>query len=600
MDLSGVATYEGPVMQPKQRKQGGMPLCRVFSLALAFCAYIAPTGALANGSYSHIHISQLAVEKLPPGPLRSLMEETDNIPGWQAGSMFPDGGYAVGDDYGEHAHWSPFLNSYVTYLRDKYLGDYSSAAARKEVAFIMGVASHGIADQTYDTTLLARAIEIDGDPSVVDQEADYFIVIDQNVLLYTQAWAPYSDLETVFSTGIGYSVSEAVMTAGTTAMEAAIQLQRVTAPPQYLPAWQHYPWLGTHVYNDDAPGSLPHLAGLIQSHWQVLWQRLNFAEDFDQDAVVAFVPGQWQAAFPVDTSGGVANFRIGVLFGYGVSRAQASPFIDLLDEASASVPFTLQTPYNGDIRNYMWLVPNSPLAYDHEYRVVIGAGIQNGNGDTTTVDHVLTFRTRCAVPAVGCAEIPDPLVTGPTPFTSECGVADGRDRTCKQILASRKGSLKIRDGADDAKDSIKFRWKGGEATDPEDFGNPFVTTSQSLCIWAGPEESTMEKAYEVTIPPGGQCDGKACWKSMNAGYRFKDNDATNRGIRKLSIKGGDEGKARLMVQGRGPGLAVGQLPLMPSGGKARVQIRNEEACWEANFSLSIKKNDASKFVAGSD
>lgn len=577
-----------------------MPLRRVFSLALAVCVYIAPTSVLANGSYSHIHISQLAIDKLPPGPLRTLLEEPDNIPGWQAGSMFPDGGYAVGDDYGEHAHWSPFLNAYVTYLRDTYLGDYSSAAARKEVAFLMGVASHGIADQTYDTTLLARAIEIDGDPANVDQEADYFIVIDQNVQLFTQAWAPYQDLETVFSTGIGYSVSEAVMTAGTTAMEAAIALQRSTALQQYIPAWQHYPWLGSHVYNEDAPGSLPHLAELVQRHWQVLWQRLLFAEDFDQDAVVGFVPGQWQDAFPVDTSEGAAYFRIGVLFGYGVSRAQVTPLIDLLDESSTSVPFTLRTPYNGDIRNYMWLEPSAPLLYDHEYRVVVGAGVENNNGDTTTVDHVLTFRTRCATPGPGCAEIPEPLVTGPTPFTSQCGVADGRDRKCKQILDPRKGSLLIRDSAVDTNDSIKFKWAGGEATDPMDFGNPFVTTSQSLCIWAGAEESTLEKVYEVTIPPGGACAGKPCWKSMNAGYRFKDNDTTNRGIRKLSIRGGEEKKARLSVQGRGPALDVGQLPLTPSDGKARVQIRNDETCWEANFSLSIRKNDASKFVARSD
>jgi hypothetical protein len=586
-------------MPPGDTKEGGSPMRCVFPLALALCVYLAPTRVQANGSYSHIHISQLAVEKLPSGALRTLLEEAGSIPGLEAGSMFPDGGYAVGDDYGEHAHWSPFLNAYVTYLRDKHLGDYSSPAARKEVAFLMGVASHGIADQTYDTTLLARAFEVDGDPANVDQEADYFMVIDQNVLLFTQAWAPYTDLETVFLTGIGYPATEAVMTAGTTAMAAAIELQRVTALQQYITAWQHYPWLGTHVYNEDAPGSLQHLAELIQRHWQVLWQRLHFAEDFDQDAVIAFVPGQWQGTFPVDASGGAASFRIGILFGYGVSRAQVSPLIDLVDESNNSVPFTLRTPYNGDIRNYMWLEPSVTLSYDHEYRVIVGAGVENGNGDTTMVDHVLTFRTRCATPGGGCAEIPAPLVTGPTPFTSECGVADGRDRVCKQILETRKGSLKIRNSTNDTQDSVKFKWGNGESTDPIEFGNPFTTTSQSVCIWTGAEESRMEKAYEVTIPPGGQCAGKACWKSMNDGYRFRDKDATNGGIRKLLIKGGDAGRARIVVQGKGPGLTVGSLPLAPADGVARVQIRNEETCWEANFS-SISQNDSSKFTARSD
>lgn len=581
------------------RARGPLGMRRT-ALIFAFIACLAPAWVYANGSYSHIHISQLAVDRLPAGDLRTLLEDPASVPTLEAGSMFPDGGYAVGDDYGENAHWSPFLNAYIAFLRDKYAGDYSSTAAKQEVAFLMGIASHGIADQTYDTTLLARAFEVDGDPGSVDQEADYFIVIDQNVLLDTQAWAPYSDLVTVFDDGIGYSVSEATLTDGTEAMEAAIALQRATALQQYHTAWQHYPWLGSHVYDERAPGSLQHLAELVQLHWQVVWSRLQSDEDFDQDAVIAFVPEQWQDAFPIDTSGGAANFRIGVMFGYGVSRAQAAPFIELLDESNNTVSFALRTPYNGDVRNYMWLEPSSPLMYDHEYRVVVRAGIENGDGVATTVDRVLTFRTRCASPGPGCAEIPPPLVTGETPFTSECGVADGRDRACKQILTARKGRLKIVNDGDDTKDAITFRWTGGEATEPIEFGNPFTTTSQSVCIWGGDAEATMEKLYEAAIPPGGQCAGKPCWKSMNAGYRFKDKDTSNRGIRNLAIKGGAEGEARLVAAGKGSDLDLPAMPLVPGDGVARVQIRNDDTCWEANFSTSIKKNDASKFVATTD
>ena len=590
------------VNAPRSRQSKDMPH-KIRRLLIPLCAYVLlalPLSVQANGSYSHIHISKLAVEKLPTGTLRTLLEDPANIAAYEAGSMFPDSGYAIGDNYGENAHWSPFLNAYVTYLRDKYAGDYSSMSAQTEVAFLMGIASHGIADQTYDTSILARAFEVDGNPGLADQEADYFIVVDQNVLLFTEAWAPYSDLVTVFSTGIGYSVTEAIITSGMDAMAAVIEIQRVTALQQYITAWQHYPWLGTHVYNEEAPGSLPHLAELVQRHWQVLWRRLQFNEDFDQDAVISFVPEQWQAAFPVDDSVGTANFRIGVLFGYGISRAQASPFIDLLDEADNSVPFTLQTPYNGDIRNYMFLVPSSALMYDHEYRVIVGAGVENLNGGATTVDSVLAFRTQCAAPGAGCAEIPAPLLTGPTPFSSECGVADGRDRICKQILEAGKGSLKIKNSADDSKDAIVFKWTRGEATSPAEFGNPFTTTPQSICIWAGPEESTMTSAIEATLPPGGECVGKPCWKSMNFGYRYKDKAATHQGITGLSLKGGVADKARLSVKAKGAGIGGGPLPLLPASGKARVQIRNEEACWEANFSSTIKKNDSSSFLGKSD
>ena len=53
------------LMPPNGTKEGGSTMRYVFPLALALCVYLAPTRVQANGSYSHIHISQLAVEKLP-------------------------------------------------------------------------------------------------------------------------------------------------------------------------------------------------------------------------------------------------------------------------------------------------------------------------------------------------------------------------------------------------------------------------------------------------------------------------------------------------------------------------------------------------------
>lgn len=575
-------------------------MSRLALLVSTLALLLAPDASHANGSYSHVHISQLAVEKLPAGSLRDLLEDPANVPNLEAGSMFPDGGYAVGDDYGENAHWSQFLNAYISFLREKYGGDYSSTTAREEAAFLMGIASHGIADQTYDTTILARAFEVDGDLGSVDQEADYFIIIDENVLLDTRAWAPYSDLVSVFQSGIGYSVSQDTLEAGMTAMEAAIALQRATALQQYRTAWQRYPWLGTHVYDERAPGSLPHLAELVQRHWQVVWKRLQFDDDFDQNALIAFVPDQWEDAFPVDTNESAANFRIGILFGYGIARSQAAPFIELRDEADQSVPFSLQTPYNGDIRNYMWLEPTGPLQNDHEYRVIVRAGIENNDGVATTVDHVRSFRTRCLGPGPGCAEIPPPLVVGETPSTAACGVADGRDRECRRVIRAETSLLEINDATSDVRDSLLFRWTGGENTAPREFGDPFTATGSSICLWAGTEEATMEKVYESTVPPGGVCNGRACWRAIREGYRFRDPGRSHRGITDVVLKAGQDGTARLSVKGKGNDLDLPPLPLVPEGGVARVQIRNDDVCWEANFSSSISTNDSTRFVARSE
>ena len=189
--------------------------------------------AHANGSYSHIHISQLAVEELPPGPIQTLLSDPLYAPMMEAGSMFPDSGYAISSPYGEEAHWPPFVRAYQEWLTEEYQGDFSSTEAKQNLAFFFGLVSHGVADQTYDFMMLTRSEEVDGPVGDVDREADYFIVIDENVQLFTQAWAPYEELPAIFTTGVGYGsnpavndISEATLMDGMGRMEFVIFIQR--------------------------------------------------------------------------------------------------------------------------------------------------------------------------------------------------------------------------------------------------------------------------------------------------------------------------------------------------------------------------------------
>ncbi|MCC7538634.1 MAG: zinc dependent phospholipase C family protein [Deltaproteobacteria bacterium] len=265
-------------------------------LALALvAALLAPAAARANGAYTHAHISQLAWRALPPGPVRDLLDAVELQRACEQGSLFPDSGYGVSEPYGEFAHWEPFVVAYIDDLRTRYGGDYTSDEARREIAFLLGVASHGMADQSYDTTLLARAFEVDG-PEVegfgVDQYADYFIVVDEDVRFVVEAWAPYSALSSLLERAEGTPISEARLTE---AMELVESLTRAQSSPLvadnlYWDAWEHYPWLGTHVYNDVAVGSLPWIATLVGEYWQIIWRRLHDSDDPDEDLVVRTVP----------------------------------------------------------------------------------------------------------------------------------------------------------------------------------------------------------------------------------------------------------------------------------------------------------------------
>ena len=57
--------------------------------------------------------------------------------------MFPDVGYAVGDNYGEIAHWESFQAAYLEWIQDTYSRPWTTEA-KQHIAFLMGLGSHGL------------------------------------------------------------------------------------------------------------------------------------------------------------------------------------------------------------------------------------------------------------------------------------------------------------------------------------------------------------------------------------------------------------------------------------------------------------------------
>lgn len=378
--------------------------------------------ARANGAYSHVHMSQIAADGLPPGELATLLASSENRAALEAGSMFPDSGYAIDDAYGEIAHWERFLSAFIARLRSVHGGDFSSPEAQRQVAFLLGVASHGMADQTYDTTLLARAFEVDGPENTelpVDQYADYFIVIDQDIVFTVTPWAPYAEIVPAVA-AVGHTVSEATLTNGVGRMAAVIQIQGNPRIAQnlYWDAWAQYPFLGTYIYEPRVVGSLPFVAGLIADYWQVLLDRLHASDDVDAQLVIRTRPADGELNWPIDLEASEAWSRPALWFGYAIDRDQIAPLVTLRDATTgAAVPVTLETAYGGRERNLLFLRPEAPLAYDTDYTIELEAGVETIDGRTSTVATATSFRTRCAPDRLAdCPPLEPPLVTGPIPM----------------------------------------------------------------------------------------------------------------------------------------------------------------------------------------
>jgi len=162
--------------------------------------------------------------------------------------------------------------------------------------------------------------------------------------------------------------------------------------------------------------------------------------------------------------------------------------------------------------------------------------------------------------------------------------ADG----CKQPVVDFKGKLKIKDKDEDTKDVLLWKWVNGEEVLVGDLGSPLGADGFALCLYA-PTLFT-----EAFVPSGGVCDGKPCWKAINNGFLFKDKAAANGGVKKLLVKAGDAGKAKLVVKAKGASLPTPPLPLtLP----ATMQLHGTSGtCWSAEFHFAgVQKNTPDAF-----
>ena len=129
-----------PVPKSKLLSQLGARLLVPFFVGL-------PGLAAAHGINGHVHVTGWAIESLPPGPLRAFFDDAALRDTAQSGASFPDSGYAVDDAYGEMAHWEPFIEAYVRWIKTTHGPDFATDEARRHIAFMMGAASHGLQDE---------------------------------------------------------------------------------------------------------------------------------------------------------------------------------------------------------------------------------------------------------------------------------------------------------------------------------------------------------------------------------------------------------------------------------------------------------------------
>src|SRR5687767_12169343 len=158
---------------------------RLRAVVLLSLALVLPSSAHAAGETTHAWMVDRAIELLPPGPLKTLLEV--NRPQAIAGAAFPDTGYWVesgplgrpdvrpSDDFGEVSHWERFFDAYAAHIRAKGCADLADPVGpcAAMIAHLMGSAGHGLGDELWDWLFEPAMADHGEDP------AENFFAADQ-------------------------------------------------------------------------------------------------------------------------------------------------------------------------------------------------------------------------------------------------------------------------------------------------------------------------------------------------------------------------------------------------------------------------------------
>jgi hypothetical protein len=156
--------------------------------------------------------------------------------------------------------------------------------------------------------------------------------------------------------------------------------------------------------------------------------------------------------------------------------------------------------------------------------------------------------------------------------------------------------LQLKDKTPDFKDQLAWKWLKGAVTAKTDFGDPTAMDMYDLCLY-----DAGGIALTARIPAGGVCaKNKPCWKEAKTGFAYKDGALTPNGVEKLQLRaGGEAGKAKILVKGKGDLLQMPDLAALVLPVTVQLVNRGNGVCWQAVYSGALKQ-DETQFTAKGD
>jgi hypothetical protein len=371
-------------------------------VALSVAALAAASPASATGMHGHIWSSHCALETVTDARLKPLLEthrvRLDN------GSFFPDSGYAAKHEYGETAHWEKFVDGYIKWLRAKHADPVRDAP--QHVAFLMGAASHGLVDQTFDILYMDKVREVDGPTDDLDTSMDIFLAARRKFVPDLAYDA--NELVDVFGKNVALTVPASEIKEGMDLARVGMGFVAEILWKDDAKRSAQYPWAKANYQDPRVPGSYPWGALAVAKYWENILRRLD-GDSSAEALVVATDP-------PHAVTAGKMDAFVTAFVGYGVKRPSitASSFF-VIDAAGSVIPTEIRI--RGDeYATTLQLKPKGDWAEGAPYKLVLDTAIETVDGTHPSKRIEVPF---VVTPIVNGAPSPCPLALAAYPRPSD-------------------------------------------------------------------------------------------------------------------------------------------------------------------------------------
>ena len=366
---------------------------------LAAPVLLVPSTADANGQSTHLWITDDALTHIPEGPLKEFLNRPELRQMLENGTMFPDGGYPIGDAYGELAHWEPFQALYFDWITANYpYPIQGSEEGSQHLAFLMGLGSHGLADQIFDSLYGERVKIYDGAIGEFDTSSDIIMMSNFPPRTPPNDWAPYAVFDQLYDQA-GHDVDPAVMMQGQMLLRIAVNSVAIFSqmPDKVAEAEAPFPWGSQHLLDEEVAGAPPCEGEIIARYWRVLWA-LAHGQPMP-GPVMATLPADGAANHPTDSSS--IESWVTLVFSRGLEDDPlTADSLHVVGEGGGVIPTQLWHYYGQDA-HIVHLRPQQDFAADTVYTVTVDPQILSVHGEALD-----GYEFRFSTGATG----PDPIV----------------------------------------------------------------------------------------------------------------------------------------------------------------------------------------------